>query len=138
MLLYLYPDATITFHPKWDSLIIKADPDLLELAIVNIFHNAAKYSKGSAKITVNIDTVGEELKIVICDQGIGIPEADLEHIFDRFYTVDKARSRRLGGAGLGLSIVKNIIQKHDGLISVTSKVGVGSCFTIFLPMRRKI
>ncbi len=136
MLLYLYPDATITFSKSPESLMIEADPDLLELAIANIFHNAAKYSKGPAKISVSIDTVGEELKIVICDQGIGIPEADLEHIFDRFYTVDKAHSRRLGGAGLGLSIVKNIVQKHDGMITVSSKVGVGSCFTIFLPLQR--
>lgn len=136
MLLYLYPNATISFTNKIDSLVLKADSDLLELALANIFHNAAKYSKGSAKITVSVELIGEEVKIVICDQGIGIPEADLEHIFDRFYTVDKTHSRRLGGAGLGLSIVKNIIQKHDGMISVTSKVGVGTCFTIFLPLRK--
>ena len=136
MLLYLYPNATITFTNKIDSLYLKADSDLLELALANIFHNAAKYSKGPAKITVSVEQIAEEVKIVICDQGIGIPEADLEHIFDRFYTVDKTHSRRLGGAGLGLSIVKNIIQKHDGMISVTSKVGVGTCFTIFLPLRK--
>jgi signal transduction histidine kinase len=79
---------------------------------------------------------GGEVIIAIQDRGIGIPKDDLPHIFERFYTVDKAHSRRLGGAGLGLSIVQTIIEKHEGTISAASVVGQGTTFTIVLPQHR--
>ncbi|NNM42963.1 MAG: PAS domain-containing protein [Chlamydiae bacterium] len=135
-LVHLYPSATMNWKKKQDGLFLRADRELLELALSNLLHNAAKYSTGPAEITIEVEELEDELKIMISDKGIGIPEENLEHIFDRFYTVDKAHSRRLGGAGLGLSIVKNIIQKHDGVISVSSKVGEGSCFTILLPLQK--
>lgn len=134
ILLSFYPEAQVEIVKNKPSIEISADPDLLELAIMNLLNNGAKYSKAPAHITINIQSTDDEVKISICDEGIGIPATDLEHIFERFYTVDKARSRRLGGAGLGLSIVKTIVQKHDGTISVESTVGKGTCFTMTLPI----
>lgn len=129
----VYTDAVITIQKKTDSVNAFVDPDILELAIINLLDNACKYSSRPAQINVVLSQHEEETTIMISDRGIGIPEQDLEHVFDRFYTVNKAHSRRLGGAGLGLSIVKTIIEKHDGTIEVTSKLGQGTTFTIELP-----
>jgi signal transduction histidine kinase len=136
VLLSIYPDALVTIEKDQDSFIIAADHDLLELAVINLLDNAAKYSKPPAHILVKMQDRGEEVEMTIADKGIGIPLTDVEHIFERFYTVNKAHSRRLGGAGLGLSIVKNIIEKHDGTITVESTHGVGTTFIITLPKQR--
>lgn len=133
VVLSLYEQAVIHIEKSEESILVAADSDILELAIINLLDNAAKYSPPPAKILVQITQLPEQVCITIQDKGIGIPAADLEHIFERFYTVDKAHSRRLGGAGLGLSIVKTIIENHRGVISVTSDVGVGTTFTILLP-----
>lgn len=136
-LLTVYPDAEVQIEKSSEELTISADSGLLELAFLNLLDNAAKYSPSPAKITIGVDVNrGEDEAVVqIQDQGRGIPEEDLPHIFERFYRVDKTHSRKLGGAGLGLSIVKTIITKHDGTIDATSKVGVGTTFTITLPLR---
>ena len=135
-LLAVYSDAQIHIEKTLDSLIVGADGGLLELALINLLDNAAKYSEPPAKITIQIATSDEEeVTIRIQDQGKGIPPEDLEHIFERFYRVDKTHSRRLGGAGLGLSIVKTIISKHDGTITATSELGKGTTFIITLPLR---
>ena len=136
VVLAVYEDAQITIEKSNETITVDADPDILELSIINILDNAAKYSNPPAQITIKLEQVGDEVVVSISDKGIGIPPADLEHIFERFYTVDKARSRRLGGAGLGLSIVKTIIERHHGTISVTSLVGVGTTFTIHLPIHK--
>jgi two-component system phosphate regulon sensor histidine kinase PhoR len=137
MLRSVYTDAQVEIEKTEEEMTISADGDILELAVINLLDNAAKYSKGPAHITIRLASVeDDEVKIEISDKGMGIPPEDLEHIFGRFYTVDKTHSRRLGGAGLGLSIVKNIIDKHDGLISATSKLGEGTTFTIILPKVR--
>ncbi|MBS0604866.1 MAG: PAS domain-containing protein [Verrucomicrobia bacterium] len=133
----VYEDAQITIQKSHESIAVSADPDILELAIINLLDNAAKYSNPPAQITVKLVQEADEACITISDKGIGIPPADLEHIFERFYTVDKARSRRLGGAGLGLSIVRTIIEKHHGTISVSSTVGQGTTFSIHLPIKHK-
>jgi two-component system phosphate regulon sensor histidine kinase PhoR len=130
----VYEKAHIHIEKSHEAIIVAADPDILELAIINLLDNAAKYSNPPAHITIKLFQETDEARITITDKGIGIPPADLEHIFERFYTVDKARSRRLGGAGLGLSIVRTIIERHHGTISVTSTVGVGTTFTIRLPL----
>ena len=135
LLLSIYPDAQIHIEKNREEIFVSADSDLLELALMNLFDNAAKYSRPPAEISISLHQEGDEVKISISDRGIGIPEADLEHIFERFYTVNKAHSRRLGGAGLGLSIVKNIIDKHDGSITAESVLGKGTTFTIILPTR---
>ena len=135
MIAAVHPDATVEVLPNKEEIFIRADPDLLELAIMNLIQNGVKYSGEKAHVTVKIEEILGEVRITIADRGCGIPEKDLRNIFDRFYTVDKARSRKLGGAGLGLSIVKTIIEHHEGNISAHSKVGVGTEFTAALPKR---
>ena len=115
--------------------MIQADPGLLELALVNLLDNAAKYSESTAQITITLSLIANvHAMIQITDRGRGIPKEDILNIFQRFYRVDKTHSRRLGGAGLGLSIVKTIISKHGGSIEVESVLGQGTTFTIILPM----
>lgn len=133
LLLSRHPQTIATLEKPESPIVIAGDSDLLELAVMNLFENAVKYSSPPAHIAARLYTKGDDVILSISDQGIGIPAADIEHIFERFYTVDKAHSRRLGGAGLGLSIVKTIIQKHDGTISATSTLGMGTTFTITLP-----
>ncbi len=115
-------------------IIASVARDLLELAIFNLLENAVKYSAPGSSITILLSKQPDTAVLSIKDEGIGIPEADLPHVFNRFYTIDKARSRKLGGAGLGLSIVKTIIEKHDGTIQVSSELGKGTTFTILLPL----
>lgn len=136
MLLTAHPEAKIEIKMPESKIYVVVDNDLFDLAITNLLENAVKYSLPPAHIGVSIKIEkGPEVHIAVQDSGIGIPEKDLPHIFDRFYTVDKARSRKSGGAGLGLSIVKTIIDKHHGRIKATSELGKGSCFTIILPIR---
>jgi signal transduction histidine kinase len=129
-----HASAEILIQKTQDQVLARLDPSLMELAILNLLSNAAKYCKEAAHIEVSIGQKMEEIEIVIRDRGIGIPAQDLEHIFERFYTVDKAHSRKLGGAGLGLSLVKTILEKHDGTISVESTLGEGTAFTLTLPL----
>lgn len=137
VLLAVHSDTRVEIEKNKEDIVIAADSDLLELAIMNLLNNGVKYSKHKANLTMKIKQLDtKEVKIEILDQGIGIPSSDLEHIFERFYTVDKAHSRRLGGAGLGLSIVKKIVENHDGTISVESTFGKGTCFSIVLPISR--
>ena len=134
----VYTDAFIYFEKSHYQVMAHADANILELAIINLLTNAAKYSKPPANIKVVLTIEGDAAKIKVSDKGIGIPLSDIEHIFDRFFTVDKAHSRKLGGAGLGLSLVKTIIEKHHGKIFVESELGIGSTFTLFLPLARTI
>lgn len=134
-LLAVRPEARVEINVEgMKPIIVSVARDLLELAIFNLLENAVKYSEVSALITISIKKEQDAVLITIKDRGIGIPEADLPHIFNRFYTIDKARSRKLGGAGLGLSIVKTIIDKHDGTIQATSELGKGTTFMIHLPL----
>jgi PAS domain S-box-containing protein len=134
-LLAANPTVQIAIHTDLEVAPIVADADLLELAIINILENGMKYSAGVPHIEMTLEQKGHEVSLCIQDKGIGISQADLAHIFDRFYTVDKARSRKSGGAGLGLSIVKTIVDKHKGRIAVTSELGRGSRFTLTLPLQ---
>jgi two-component system, OmpR family, phosphate regulon sensor histidine kinase PhoR len=129
----VYPKARIQIIKKSDSITVEAEPSLLELAILNLVGNAVKYSPDPAQVEISMHQNPDEVQIEIKDSGMGIPAGDIEHIFDRFYTVNKAHSRKLGGAGLGLSLVKTIIEKHEGSIQVSSTLGEGSTFTVCLP-----
>lgn len=134
MLHDMFPTSQIQIikNPE-EQIHLIADPSLMELAIRNLIENAAKYSIPPAEISISLKNVGERIRIDIADKGIGIPAEDLEHIFERFYRVDKARSQKMGGFGLGLSIVQTIVRKHFGQISVKSEQRKGTTFTIFLP-----
>jgi two-component system phosphate regulon sensor histidine kinase PhoR len=114
---------------------VDADPDLLERALRNLVDNAIKYTPDGGSITLGARTAADSLLFSVRDTGIGIPLEDLPRIFERFYRVDKSRSRELGGTGLGLAIVKHIAQLHGGAISVESRPGAGSVFTLRLPQR---
>jgi len=125
---------TLTFQESEDALIL-GDRDQLTMAIHNLIENAINYSPIDTKVAVSTSVENEIITISVADQGIGIPEGEVERIFERFYRVDPARSRETGGTGLGLSIVKHIITKHGGEISVWSAENVGSTFSIRLPIQ---
>ena len=134
-LLLLHQEAEIELRlpSEKEHVLVLADRGLLELAVRNLLENAVKYSNQKPVVQVLLEKIKNELYLSIKDQGIGIATEDLTHIFERFYTVDKARSRKSGGVGLGLSLVKNIIEKHRGKIEVTSMPNQGSTFTLRLP-----
>jgi two-component system phosphate regulon sensor histidine kinase PhoR len=108
------------------------DAALMEQAIANLLDNAVKYSPAGSHVRVTTQLETHEISIRFADEGIGIAEKHLPRLFERFYRVDKARSRQMGGTGLGLAIVKHIVQAHGGHISVESVQGKGSTFTLHL------
>ena len=113
------------------------DPGKMRQIITNLVDNALKYTPDGGEVTVSLTDEGESVALSVTDNGVGIPEEDQTHIFDRFYRVDKARSRATGGTGLGLAIVRQMVAMHHGEISVTSAPGEGSTFTVTLPKRRE-
>ena len=118
-----------------DATVI-GDRDQLIMAVLNLVENAINYSPENTKVSVVVKVKKELLEISVTDQGIGIAEGELARVFERFYRVDPARSRMTGGTGLGLSIVKHVALNHGGDIKVWSKEGVGSTFTLQLPIAR--
>jgi signal transduction histidine kinase len=114
--------------------VVTLDPDLMVKAVGNLLDNAVKYTPEQGRIVIKADFDGSVLRIEVSDTGIGIPAEDLPRIFERFYRVDKSRSREMGGTGLGLAIVKHIAKLHQGKVSVRSQPGSGSTFTIILPL----
>lgn len=126
-------DITISVDAAED-LTANLDATLLEQAFVNLIDNAVKYSDDGSQVRITASPKKREVTIEFADQGSGIPNKHLPRLFERFYRVDKARSRKLGGTGLGLAIVKHIVQAHGGHITVESSLGQGSTFTVHLPM----
>jgi signal transduction histidine kinase len=116
-----------------EKLSIKADQDLLNQAWVNLIHNAIKFTPEYGCVGINLTKENEWICCIISDNGIGISREDQLHIFERFYKADKARDRSLGGSGLGLALVKKIIELHYGNITVESNLGDGTKFTVKLP-----
>ena len=119
--------------------VVWGDPDLLSELLMNLIANAIQYTPEGGRVTLDslVDPAGEMVAIRVADTGIGIPQSDLSRIFERFYRVDRARSRASGGTGLGLAIVKHIIELHHGRIEVKSAVGQGSEFTVWLSTRER-
>jgi heavy metal sensor kinase len=116
-----------------NAVNVMGDSDRLKQLILNLVSNALKYTAGGGMVTISVTSNRGYAYVTISDTGIGIPKEDLDHIFDRFYRVDKARSRAMGGTGLGLSIAQWIVEAHNGRIIAQSEVGKGSTFTIQLP-----
>jgi two-component system phosphate regulon sensor histidine kinase PhoR len=112
---------------------VNADQDRIEQVFVNLIDNAIKFNKERGFIKIYTQDLDKDVKVIIEDSGTGIPQKDIPRIFERFYRVDKARSRELGGTGLGLSIVKHIIELHGGSVGVESTEGLGSKFWFILP-----
>jgi two-component system phosphate regulon sensor histidine kinase PhoR len=117
-----------------EGLLVQVDPMLWQRAIVNLIDNAVKYSGGHTEVVIQAERDAKETRVFVSDQGCGIPAEHLARIFERFYRVDKSRSRKLGGTGLGLSIVKHVAQSHGGDVTVTSTPGQGSTFILHLPL----
>jgi two-component system phosphate regulon sensor histidine kinase PhoR len=124
---------TISFEPDDRYTTVIGDYFKLEQVFINLVDNAIKYTETGA-ITITVTGNGTTVSISVSDTGIGIPAQDLTHIFERFYVVDKSRSRQMGGTGLGLSIVKHIVLLHNGQVDVKSEPGTGSTFTVTLPI----
>lgn len=117
-----------------DKPQVLADKDRIEQVLLNVLTNAIKYTPKEGKITVYIGKMYSDAYVKVVDSGIGIPEEDIKRVFERFYRVDKARSREMGGTGLGLSIAKEIIEAHKGSIAITSQLGKGTEVTVRLPI----
>ena len=122
----------MTYDCKGD-VVAWADAAALEQIVTNLLDNAVKYTDAGGRIHVGVEGDERSVRVRVQDTGIGIPEADLGRIFERFYRVDKARSRALGGTGLGLAIVKHIVHSLGGEISVESALGRGTTFSFSVP-----
>lgn len=117
------------------GLQVRGDPNALQQILKNLIDNAIQYTPEGGKIILSAESSGHFCKITVADSGIGIDPKDLPHLFERFYRVDKARSRHLGGTGLGLAIVKHYVQAHGGEVGVTSEPGLGSQFFFTIPLK---
>ncbi|MDZ7836232.1 MAG: ATP-binding protein [Alkalibacterium sp.] len=119
---------------KAKDIEIEINQDHLKQIIINLVSNAVSYTPEKGRVTIAVDARDNELQLEISDTGIGIPKDQLSRIFERFYRVDKGRSRNVGGTGLGLSIVKWIVENNNGRIEVESEEGEGTHFTVWLPL----
>src|SRR2546425_11799305 len=127
-------ERSIQISVDCPAIHIQADRARLTTALSNLIDNAILYNRPGGQIRISADTQNGTVNLSVADTGNGIPSEELPRIFERFYRVDKARTRESGGTGLGLSIVKHAIESQGGIISVTSRIGTGSTFTIHLPM----
>jgi signal transduction histidine kinase len=117
------------------SIVVAVDSDRLKQVLLNLTDNAIKHTPDGGKVRLEAAGVYNGFaRISIIDTGIGIPEDDVTHVFERFYRVDKSRSRERGGVGLGLSIAQKIVEAHKGRITVSSKLGVGTTFDVYVPV----
>jgi two-component system sensor histidine kinase SenX3 len=124
----------LSLGPEPADIEIFCDPRQMRSALVNLLDNAIKYSGPEQPVEVGACVVDERVAFVVRDHGIGIPTRDLERIWERFYRVDRARSRDTGGTGLGLAIVRHVAQAHGGEVTVQSREGEGSTFTLYIPL----
>ncbi|RAL22553.1 sensor histidine kinase [Thermoflavimicrobium daqui] len=116
-------------HPIW----MEVDPERMTQVIINLLSNALKFTPAFGTVTVKTEEANSSIQLVVIDTGMGIPKSDIEKIFERFYRVEKSRNRRLGGAGIGLTIVKKLVEAHQGKIEVESEVNQGTTIRIQFP-----
>jgi signal transduction histidine kinase len=124
---------TLTVNSQGSDFTIKADRDKIEQIFVNLIDNAIKYTKENGQICISLLEQGELITATVEDNGIGIPKEHIDRVFERFYRVDKARSRELGGTGLGLGIAKHIVMAHNGQIHIESEINKGTKIFVTLP-----
>lgn len=137
----LEPIATeyeVTLHRECEPLIIEASTKQLRELVMNLVINGIKYNHPGGNVWVDVRRLSENMIITVKDDGMGISEEDQERVFERFYRVDKGRSKKMGGTGLGLSIVKHIVEYYEGSMELTSKLGEGSTFVMKIPLERDI
>lgn len=127
-------EVSLNCHLNSEPVNIIGNPDRVEQMLINLVENAIKYNKPGGSVTVQVFSNGEDANVTISDTGIGIAEENLPRLFERFYRVDKGRSRQMGGTGLGLAIVKHIVRSMEGEIEVHSKLNEGTEFLITLPL----
>lgn len=127
-------DKAIDMDVSLEEVNVVADEELMSQVWVNLLHNSVKFTPNGGSITIRLERNGQDVIVCVADTGIGIAEEDQPHLFERFYKADKSRNRSSGGSGLGLSIVKKIVDMHHGTISVKSKPGEGAAFTVTLPV----
>lgn len=123
--------------PPQENIVIEGEKDRIHQIILNLLSNAIAYTPEGGKVTVTLSATESKIKFGIADTGIGIAQAEISRIFERFYRVDKARSRNSGGTGLGLAIVKHLVDSHNGTIEVDSMEGEGTTFTVTLPIKQE-
>jgi two-component system phosphate regulon sensor histidine kinase PhoR len=128
----------LQFNSKDGPMVLLGDDKALGQMATNLIDNAIKYTSQSGTVKVGIEILQGRAVLSVKDDGLGIDEADQERIFERFYRVDKARSKSLGGTGLGLAIVKHIVQSHRGRLQLDSKITKGSTFTVTLPLYKQV
>jgi len=119
-----------------EKLTVRGDNVRLRELLLNLLDNAVHYTPSGGRILLSLAQDGDYASIAVTDNGVGVPKEHLSRIFERFYRVDKSRARSEGGVGLGLAISRRIAEVHGGRIEVESEVGVGSTFTIFLPLKK--
>lgn len=124
----------VTVSLEQDEVILCADRDKIQQATVNLLSNALKYTPSGGSVTVTCHKVGQQAVLTVADTGIGIPQADIPYIFERFYRSDRSRARKTGGLGLGLTITRAIVEAHQGSITVKSTEQEGTVFTVSFPL----
>ena len=126
-------EASVRLTVDAEAATVRGAARDLSLLVRNLIDNAIRYTRPEGTVEVRVSERSGEVALSVCDSGVGIPVRDLPRVFERFYRVDRARSRETGGTGLGLSIVRHVAENHGGSVSVTSELGVGSTFTVQLP-----
>jgi len=129
-------EASVTLETPDDLPPVIGDADQLGQVVRNLVENAIKYGRRGGHVTISAAAEGDKVMLAVRDDGEGIPRELQHRLTERFYRVEKARSRRIGGTGLGLAIVKHIVNRHRGRLQIESEVGKGSVFKVFLPTQR--
>lgn len=133
---YSHSNLNIKVKMRDEDIAVKGDYESISQVLINLLENAKKYSADGEEILIEVMERENDVKVMVTDKGIGIPNNELPRVFERFYRVDTARSRKTGGTGLGLSIVKHIIENHGGTVGASSEIGVGSTFFFILPKKQ--
>ena len=128
-----WSDKDINMNVSMEEIEIKADEDMMNQVFINLVRNSIKFTAEGGNISIDLHRQNGKIEFIISDAGIGIAEEDISHVFERFFKADKSRNSSIKGSGLGLSIVKKIVDMHHGTINVQSKLGEGTAFTVSLP-----